>query len=139
MQLPTHHWQTLQVYQMSFQGSVEVSRWAQPLLETSDVYLIQQFLATSRAVCAHIAVSWGQQRDPAGFIGDLSTAQLQAAEMQTWIEAAISEGYLDPAAGQDLYDHYRGLYKALDQLMATVSAATLRLKTSPENVLPATA
>jgi four helix bundle protein len=139
MQRPTHRLQTLQVYQMAFQGSVAVARWAQPLLETSEVYLIRQFLATSQAVCTHLAAAWGQQRHREDFIAALSTAQLQAAEMQTWIEAAIAAGYLAPDAGQDLYDHYRSLYTALDHLMATASTATIPLEENVETALLATA
>ncbi|MBE9141579.1 four helix bundle protein [Nodosilinea sp. LEGE 07088] len=139
MQRPTHHVQPLQVYQMAFQGSVAVARWAQPLLETSEVYLIQQFLATSQAVCAHLADAWGQRQHRESFIAALSTAQLQAAEMQTWIEAAIAAGYLAPNAGQDLYDHYRNLYTALDQLMATASTTPSLLKENAETPLPVTA
>ncbi|WOD37187.1 four helix bundle protein [Nodosilinea sp. E11] len=139
MQRPTHHLQTLQVYQMAFQGSVAVARWAQPLLEASEVYLIQQFLATSQAVRAHLAAALGQRRHHEGFIAALSTAQLQSAEMQTWIEAAIAAGYLAPDAGQDLYDHYRSLYTALDHLMATASTATISLEKNAETALPAIA
>lgn len=139
MQRPIHRVQPLQIYQMAFQGAGEVSRWAQPLLETSEDYLIQQFLATSQAVCAHLADAWGQRRHREGFITALSTAQLQATEMQTWIESAIAAGYLTPDAGQDLYDHYRSLYTALDQLMATTSTATIPLEENVETALPAIA
>lgn len=139
MQRPTHHLQTLQVYQTAFQGSVAVSRWAQPLLETSEVYLIRQFLATSQAVCDHLASAWSQRPHREGFIAGLSNAQLEAAEMQTWIEAAIAAGYLAPDAGQDLYDHYRSLYTALDQLMAIASTTTVPLEENAEKALPAIA
>jgi len=136
--LITFH-QEQQVYQMAFQGAVAVARWAQPFLETSEVYLIQQFLATSQAVCAHLAVAWGQRRHAERFIAALSNAQLHAAEMQTWIEAAIAAGYLTPDAGQDLYDHYRRLYTALDQLMATAATAPNLLEENAETPLPVTA
>jgi len=105
MQRPTHRLQTQQVYQMAVQGSVKLHRWAQPLLETSDIDLIRQVLATAQAVCVNITAAWGQRQCREGFIGNLSTAQLEASEMQIWIEAAIAAGYLDPDSGQDLYDH----------------------------------
>ena len=139
MQRPIHCLSTLQVYRMAFQGSVVVSHWARPLLEATDVYLVQQFLATAQAVRAHIAAAWGRRHQRADFIAGLSAAQLAAAEMQTWIEAAIAAGYLDPDPGQDLYDHYRDLYRALDQLMATASAATISLEENADTTLPATA
>jgi len=129
----------LLVYQMAVQGSIAVYRWAQPLLETSDIYLIRQFLTTSRAVHSHIATAWGQRRHRENFIADLSSAQWEAAEMQIWIEAAITAGYLTPNPGQDLYDHYRTLYTALDQLMATAAVVPNLPENLPANPLPATA
>lgn len=130
---------TVQVYQMAFQGSVVIDRWAQPLLEATDVYLVQQFLATSQAVRTHIAAAWGQRQQRGEFIAGLSTAQLAAAEMQTWIEAAIAAGYLDPDFGQDLYDHYRNLYTALDQVMAVAATAPSLSEKKAKSTLPATA
>jgi len=129
----------LPVYQMAFQGSIAVFHWAQPLLETSEADFIGQLLATSRAICAHIAAAWSQRRHRAGFIGHLSTAQLAATELQSWIEAAIVAGELPPDAAQDLHDHYRALYTALDQLMATACAVPQLFATTAVNALPATA
>jgi four helix bundle protein len=139
MQRPIYCLPTLQVYRMAFQGSVVACRWAQPLLEATDVYLVQQFLATSQAVRAHIAAAWGRRHQRKAFIAGLSTAQLAAAEMQTWIEAAIAAGYLDPGAGQDLYDHYRSLYTALDQLMAVAATAASLSEKKAKSTLPVTA
>lgn len=137
----THHvsCQELPVYQMAFQGSVDIYHWAQPRLETSDADLIRQGLATSLTVRAHIARAWGQRRHRESFIAGLSTAQLEAAEMQIWIENAVTSGYLDPDAGQDLYDHYRRLCMALDQLMAIASISPILLKKTRITPLPATA
>jgi len=129
----------LPVYQMAFQGSVGVYHWAQPLLETSDADFIRSLLATSRAICAHIAAAWSQRRQTEGFIGNLSTAQLAATEMQSWIEAAIVAGELTPDAGQDLHDHYRDLYAALDQLMTNALAMPQISAKTAMNALPATA
>jgi len=138
MQRPTNYLETQQVHQMTFQGLKAVAHWAQPRLDTSEVYLIRQFLATAQAVCAHLTTALGQRRHCEGFITALSAAQLQAAEMQTWIEAAIAAGYLTPDAGQDMYDHYRRLYTALDHLMAMASTALIPLENASENALQVT-
>lgn len=135
----TTTYRKLPVYQRAFHGSIVIYHWAQPLLETSDASFIRPLLATSRAICTHIATAWSQRRNREGFIGNLSTAQLATADMQSWIEAAIVAGILTPDAGQDLYDYYRELYTALDQLMATPLTASIPLKRTPENALPATA
>ena len=129
----------LQAYPMAIYGVVAVHHWGKPWLEISDIDVIQQCLATSRAVCDHIASAWGQRQHRERFIAALSTAQLQAAEMQTWIEAAIAAGYLTPDAGQDLYDHYRHLYTVLDQLMAIAATAPNLLEENAETPLSVTA
>lgn len=132
-------YQKLKVYQMAFQGSIAVYHWVQPLLETSEVHLLRQLSATAQTVRTHIVAAWGQRRYQAGFISDLSLAQLAAADMQRWIEAGIAIGYLDLDAGQDLYDHYHDLYTALDQLMVTASTAPTASRKMSEYPLPATA
>jgi four helix bundle protein len=139
MQRPTHRLQTQQVYQIAAQGSVEIYRWAQPLLETSDIDLIQQCLATSRVVHTLIAAAWSHRYDQERFIGNLSAAQLEAFEMQIWLEGAIAAGHLAPNSGQDLHDHYRSLYKALDQLMEAALAAPQPLEKTPTSPFPVTA
>jgi four helix bundle protein len=138
MQRPTHRLQTQQAYQMAVQGSVKLHKWAQPLLETSDIDLIQQCLATSRAIHSYITAAWSYKHNQESFIGNLSAAQLEASEMQIWIEAAIAAGYLDSHSGQDLYDHYRNLYKTLDQLMEDALRAPKPIKKTslPPSQLP---
>lgn len=146
MQTSIQSFQELQVYQLAFRCSVEVYELAQAFPENPDSYLTRRLLATSRAVRAHIARAWGKRRvgiawpeaNRLALINQLSLAQLEAAEMQTWIEAAVAVGYLDGAAGQDLYDHYRCIFAALDQLMENALAGEKPVE-EREDDLPATA
>lgn len=135
----TADYRDLSVYQMALQGSVTIYHWAQPLLETSEADLIRQLLATSRAICVHIAAAWSQRRHREGFIGHLSTAQLIATELQGWLEAAIVAGEFTPDIAQDLHEHYRALYIALDQLMAKALTVPHLARPSAATHLPATA
>lgn len=139
MQKSIQSFRDLQVYQLAYKCSVEVYTLVQTFPENSNPFLTRQLLATSRAVRAHIVAAWSQRRNRETLIGKLSAAQLQAAEMQTWLEAAIGAGYLDGETGQDLYNRYRQLYTALDQLMVTAPTGSTRLEKTPKNNLPATA
>ena len=127
----------LQVYQLALRCSVDVYNLAQAFPEAPNTYLARQLLATSRAVCANIAAAWGKRRDRTALIHHLSTAQLEATEVQIWIEAAIAAGHLGPDTGQDLCDRYRYLYTALDQLMAIASLGGKQWEESTDEVLPA--
>ncbi|MEO1211366.1 MAG: four helix bundle protein [Cyanobacteria bacterium J06638_20] len=135
----TRSLQNLQVYQLALRCSVEVYDLAQQFPEGEDRYLVRRMLATSRAVRAQIAIAWGQRRKGEVLLRQLIAAQSAAAEMQTWIEAAICLGYISPASGQDLYDRYRYLDTVLDQLMETAAVGATQLENSVEVTLPATA
>jgi four helix bundle protein len=139
MQRFIQSFQDLQAYQLAFQCSVEVYHLAQAFPEDPTACLAHQTVATSRAVRAHIAAAWGQRRNCTALIGKLSDAQLAAAEMQIWIEAAIHAGYLDATAGQDLCDRYRRIMNALDQLMEQTLTGAQPPQVSHEVSFPATA
>lgn len=139
MQTSIQRFQDLQVYQLAFRCSVEVFTLAQQFPEDEDRYLVLKLLSTSRAVRAQIAAAWGWRRHRAVLLTKLSAAQLAAADMQTWLEAAICLGYLKPEAGQALHDRYRYLYTVLDQLMETAATGATRLEASLEHDFPATA
>ncbi|WP_169613716.1 four helix bundle protein [Nodosilinea sp. P-1105] len=139
MQNFVHSYRDLQVYQLAFEGSVDLYRLIHQFPQGFDTYLAAKLLSTSRAVRANIAAAWGKRRNLAALIGHLSTAQLEAAEMQIWIEAAIAAGYLTAGVGQGLYDRYRCIYVALDQLMASAMATAKRRQGSQGAVWRATA
>ncbi|ASC69567.1 hypothetical protein XM38_004940 [Halomicronema hongdechloris C2206] len=139
MKLSVYSFQDLQVYQLAFRCSVEIYDLAQHFPEETSACLTRQILATSRAVRAHIAAAWGKRRDRKALITQLSEAQLKAAEMQTWIEAAVAVGYLDGDAGQALSDHYRRIFSSLDQLMEGALVGERRRSEDSTNDLPATA
>ena len=139
MQTKTQNFRDLQSYQLAFRCSVDVHTLIQ-LFPEAERPLALKLLSTAYAVRAQIAAGWGQRRNREGLLIKLNAAQLAATEMQRWIEAAIAFGYLDPEAGQDLYDRYRTLYGALDQLMEIAAASTIQLaEISFEDELPASA
>jgi len=139
MQNFVHSFRDLQVYQLAFEGSVDLYRLIQQFPQGFDTYLAAKVLSTSHAVRVNIAAAWGKRRNLTALISHLSTAQLEAAEMQIWIEAAIGAGYLTADVGQDLYDRYRCIYVALDQLMASAMARVKRRQGGHRAVWRATA
>jgi four helix bundle protein len=139
MQTKIQSFQDLQVYQLAFKCSVDVYEQLQPFPEAADIHVARKLLATSRGVRAHIATAWGQRRNYAALLNQLSAAQLAAAETQAWIEAAIAAGFLSADVGQDLYDRYRYLYGALDHLMENAALGSRLWSDNNDETLPATA
>jgi four helix bundle protein len=139
MQTAVYRFQDLQIYQLAFDCSADLYRLSQHVSEEASLPLTRKLLATSRAVRANIATAWGKRRDLIALIDYLSKAQLAAADMQLWIEAAIATGYLTADAGQDLHDRYHCIYFALDQLMENAITAAQRRQGSQQAVWLATA
>lgn len=139
MQTKVQSFQDLQSYQLAFHCSIDIYHLIQPFPDAERL-LALKLLSTAHSVRAQIAAGWGQRRNCEGLLIKLSAAQLATTEMQRWIEAAIAFGHLDAEAGQDLYDRYRTLYGALDQLMETAAVSTTQPATASfEDDLPASA
>ncbi len=126
MQTAIYRFQDLRVYQLAFGCSADLYRLLQQFSESGNLPVARKLLATAHAVRANIAVAWGKRRDPVAMIDHLSAAQLAAADMQLWLEAAISVGCLTAEAGQNLYDRYRCIDLALDHLMENAAVAQRR-------------
>ncbi|WP_008312851.1 four helix bundle protein [Leptolyngbya sp. PCC 6406] len=139
MQSSTQSFRDLAVYQLARRCSIDVYALALDFPTHRDDDVPRRLLATAHSVRAHIAAAWGTRRQRAALIEQLSTAQLQAAEMQTWIEAAVATGYLSPEAAQDLHDRYRHLYTVLDHLMESALAEKTQPIADTPDDLPATA
>jgi four helix bundle protein len=68
--------------------------------------LTDQIRRSSRSVCANLAEAWRKRRYEAAFIAKLSDVEAEAAETQTWLQFAVSCGYLSIDAGKELEDVY---------------------------------
>jgi four helix bundle protein len=68
--------------------------------------LTDQVRRSSRSVSANTAEAWRKRRYPAAFVSKLSDAEGEAAETQTWIQFAVSCGYLEAEVGRSLYSEY---------------------------------
>ena len=75
--------------------------------------LTDQIRRSSRSVCANLAEAWRKRRYEAAFIAKISDAEAEAAETQTWLEFAVSCGYLAPDAGKALTDTYEKIIPTL--------------------------
>jgi four helix bundle protein len=68
--------------------------------------LTDQGRRSSRSGCGNVAEAWRKRRSPAAFVAKLSDAEGEAAETQSWIQFAVSCGYLAAEAGRPLYAEY---------------------------------
>ena len=78
--------------------------WKFPMEERYS--LTDQCRRSSRSVSANVSEAWRKRRYPAAFVAKLSDAEGEAAETQTWIQFAVSCGYLEAEVGRPLYSEY---------------------------------
>ena len=103
----------LDVYRRAYQAAMTIFRLSKAFPKEETYALTDQIRRASRSVNANLSEAWRKRRYEAAFIAKLSDAETEAAETQTWLEFAVSCGYLDRATGKELNDVYEEIIKML--------------------------
>lgn len=106
----------LQVYEAAFEMAMQVLEIARELPPEEDELRVQM-VRSSRLVCANIAEAWQRRRYEGAFIGKLNKAEAGAAETQTWVEFAVSGGYVEAEVGQEIIFRYTEILTVLGQMI----------------------
>ena len=96
----------LEVYLRSFAAAMKLFELSRKFSVEERYSLTDQVRRSSRSVSANTAEAWRKRRYPAAFVSKLSDAEGEAAETQTWIQFAVSCGYLEAEVGRPLYSEY---------------------------------
>ena len=96
----------LAVYQLAFDGAMQIFRLSKRFPVEERYSLTDQMRRSSRSVCANLAEAWRKRRYRAAFIAKLSDSEAEAAATQTWIRFAVQCGYLDETLGAELSKSY---------------------------------
>src|SRR5581483_1832447 len=100
----SHH--ELEVYRRAFAVAMTIFELSKKFPREETYALTDQIRRSSRSVCANVAEAWRKRRYKAAFISKLNDCEAEAAETQTWIEFAVSCGYLAQDAGKNLDQIY---------------------------------
>ena len=103
----------LDVYQRGFAAAMKVFELSKRFPKEERYSLTDQIRRSSRSVCANLAEAWRKRRYEAAFISKLSDSETEAAEVQVWLEFAVSCEYLDRDAAAELD-------RAYDSILATI-------------------
>jgi four helix bundle protein len=79
--------------------------------------LTSQIRRASRSVSANIAEGWRKRRYPASFVSKRSDADAEAAEVMSWLDAALDCGYITQAEFKSLDAEYDRLGAQLRVMM----------------------
>jgi four helix bundle protein len=96
----------LEVYRRSFSAAMGLFELSRKFPVEERYSLTDQCRRSARSVSANLAEAWRKRRYPAAFVAKLSDAEAEAAETQTWIQFAVSFGYLEAEVGRPLYAEY---------------------------------
>ncbi len=96
----------LRVYQKAFESGLKVYEMTKSFPTEERYSLTDQIRRASRSVCANIAEGFQKRRYPKSFVAKLSDAEGEAAEVQVWLDFALSFGYVDKNIYCELYDRY---------------------------------
>lgn len=86
----------LDTYQKARQQSEHIFKLTREFPKEETYSLTDQIRRSSRAVCAMLAEAWARRRYEAAFVNKLNQALAEAMETQSWLDAALDCGYIDP-------------------------------------------
>ena len=79
--------------------------------------LTDQIRRSSRSVCANLREAWAKRRYKAHFISKISDSDAEKSETDTWLDFALSCGYLDEIIHQNLTDKCREIGAMLGSMI----------------------
>jgi four helix bundle protein len=116
----------LKVYQLAYASAMAVFRHSKKFPKEETYSLTDQIRRSSRSVNANLSEAWRKRRYEAAFISKLSDAETEAGETQTWLEFAVSCGYLDRTTGVELNGRYDQIIRMIVSMINHPNQWTLR-------------
>jgi len=106
----------LVVYKKAFDAAMEIFELSKTFPKEELYSLTDQIRRSSRSVCANLSEAWRKRRYRAVFVNKLTDAGQEAAETQTWLEFALTCGYLDQQIYEKLFNKYEEIFAMLHSM-----------------------
>lgn len=108
----------LRVYQRAIELSQEVRKIVGSFPAAERFSLSDQFLRSSRSVCANLAEAWRKRRYRAAFVSKLSDVEGECAETQVWAEIAWLNDYCSEETFSSLFVSYEELIRSVVNMIS---------------------
>jgi len=92
----------LRVYQNAYALAMELFELSKEFLNEERYALTDQIRRSSRSVCANLREAWAKRRYPAHFLSKLTDCDGENSETDTWLDFAMSCGYLTTERHKEL-------------------------------------
>lgn len=103
----------LEVYRKAFNASMHLFELTKQFPKEETYSLTDQIRRSSRSVCANLAECWRKRIYKASFVAKIVECEGEAAETQTWIQYAVTCGYLDRSTGAEIFSVYDEVIRML--------------------------
>ena len=107
----------LKVYQTSYKAALKIYELSKSFPQEEKYSLTDQIRRSSRSVCANIAEAYRKRRYPKSFVAKLSDSEAEAAEVQVWLDFALSFNYIGKEIYRELFDNYDHVLSQLVLMM----------------------
>ena len=115
----------LEVYRLAFDTAMRIFDLSKSFPKEERYSLTDQIRKSSRSVCAQIAEAWRRRRYRAVFINKISESEREAAETQSWLQFAVSCGYVQANDARTLYANYNKILGILVGMITHADSWTL--------------
>ena len=92
----------LRVYQNAYTLAMELFELSKEFPSEERYTLTDQIRRSSRSVCANLREAWAKRRYPAHFLSKLTDCDGENSETDTWLDFAMSCGYLTTERHKEL-------------------------------------
>ena len=106
----------LEVYKLGFDTAMKIFKLSKDFPKEEKYSLTDQIRRSSRAVCSCLAEGWRKRKYKKVFINKLSDSAQEAAETQTWLEFALSCGYINKTVFDNLDEQYEHIFAMLSSM-----------------------
>ncbi len=110
------HFRDLEVYQRAFAAAMRIFELTRQFPVEEKYSLVDQIRRSSRSVCSNLAEGWRKRKYKAVFVNKITDSMQEASETQTWIEFALSCGYLKEETFKELDEEYETIISMLNSV-----------------------
>jgi len=110
----------LEVYKRGIAAAMKLFEHSKAFPKEERYSLTDQMRRLSRSVCGNLAEGWRKRRYPQSFISKLTDSEAEAGETQSWLQFAVSCGYLHRNDGAVLYKEYDQIIAMLVKMVTHV-------------------
>jgi len=112
----------LKVYQAAYELAMEIFEITKQWPKEELYSLIDQIRRSSRSVCSNLREAWAKRRYEAHFISKLTDADAENSETGTWLDFALSCGYLNAEDHKLLTNRCSDIGKMLGSMLKDPSS-----------------